>query len=651
MQNPKAMNEERLDRTQMLGLMAVLLGLLAPHALRFPLWLDGALAALFALRIWLLLEQRRSPPGWLLVPLALAMVIGVFASYHTVLGRSGGVAALAALIGAKLLETRRRRDALLLVYLGYFLVITNFLFDQTIALAGYLFLMVWAITAVLISWHSLPGRESPWRQWLAQGRLALLLLLQALPVMALLFVFFPRIEGPLWRMPQERGGATSGLGDSMAPGSFSNLSQSDEVAFRVSFTGDRPAQDRLYWRGPVFEDFDGITWTQAAPDASPPPIITMRGKALRYSITLEPHMRPWLLALDMPVDPPAETRLTHRLQLVGKPVEKRVRYELAAQLDYVAGLNEQPQVLDHDLQLPADGNPRSRVVAQAWRTLPAAERINAALRFFGKQGLSYTLQPPLYGADGIDHFVFDGRRGFCEHFASAFAFMMRVAGVPARVVGGYQGGDQNGDYLIVRQADAHAWTEVWLDGQGWVRVDPTFAVAPARIEEGLSAAVPQADLPYLLRLDDNWIKRVRLALDAAVNGWNQWVIGYTPERQRQLLRRLGIDDLASSTFVAWFGGTLMVLIGGLAAWLLWHMRPPPRDRARRAWDRFCGKLARHDLTPAPAEGPQDFARRAAMALPATAGEIEAVLHHYLAVRYGTSQALAALQEAVRRFHG
>ncbi|WP_374356779.1 DUF3488 and DUF4129 domain-containing transglutaminase family protein [Chitinimonas sp.] len=640
---------ERLDRGQMFGLLAVLTGLLIPHALRFPGWLSALLATLFGWRLLLVQRQWRTPPAWLLLPIVFATIAGVFASYHTLLGRTGGVALLATLIAGKLLETRGRRDALFLIYLGYFLVVTNFLFDQSIALASYLFAMVLAITTLLISWHSLAGWDGRWRTLLAQARLALVLMLQALPIMLLLFVFFPRIEGPLWKLPQDRASAKSGLADSMSPGSFSNMAQSDEVAFRASFTDGLPAQDKLYWRGPVFEDYDGTTWTQQPIEPAAGPTVQAIGKPIRYTMTLEAHQRPWLLALDMPVQLPPDARLSNRLQLLGKPVDKRVRNELASVLDYRVGLVERPEVLARNQQLPASGNPKARALAQSWQNLPPRERINSALRLFRSQALNYTLQPPLYGADGIDQFIYVGKQGFCEHFAGAFVFMMRAAGLPARVVGGYQGGDLNGDYLIIRQADAHAWGEVWLAGEGWVRVDPTFEVAPERIERGLAGAVPQEELPYLLRLDDNLVKRVRLVLDAAVNSWNQWVVGYTPEKQRQVLRRLGIDDLASSSFVAWFGGALLLLGGTLAGWLLWQMRPPRRDPARREWDRFCAKFARYDLLPLPAEGPQDFASRAKLVAPAKAEQIEHIVQCYLRVRYGGLAELAQLRKAVRGF--
>lgn len=637
----------RLDRLQTLALLAVLACLVAPHALRLPWWLDGVVIALFAWRVWLVQSQRRLPPKWLLGLIAVGLNAGVFFEYHTLLGRTGGIALFVGLIGAKLLEARSRRDALLLVYLGYFLVVTNFLFDQSMAMALYLGVMVLAMSTLLVSWHSLGGWQFQPRMAIKQLRFAAVLMLQAVPVMALLFVFFPRIEGPLWRLPQDRASVRSGLADSMSPGSFSNMAQNDEVAFRVAFSGQSPAQTQLYWRGPVFDDYDGRTWSQAPVSAAPPPAIEMLSKDVyRYTMTLEPHQRAWLLALDLPAAAPADARLNDHLQLVSsKPIDKRTRLELTAYRQYQAGATDSADLITRASLLPPQGNPRARALAESWRKLVPAERVNAALRFFGQQGLSYTLSPPLYGANAVDDFLFSGKQGFCEHFAGAFAFVLRAAGVPARVVGGYQGGDMNGDYLIVRQADAHAWTEVWLAGEGWRRVDPTFEVAPARIEQGLASAVNSAELPYLMRLDDNLVKRLRLMLDTAVNGWNQWVIGYTPERQRQVLKRLGIDSLLSSQFIFSFLGGLGALIGALAIWLLWRMRPPRPDAAKREWDRFCRQLARRGVEIRAEEGPQDFAQRAAAALPDRGPAIHAVCEAYLQARYGLD---AANPESVAR---
>jgi len=648
---------ERLDRVQMSALLGVLLLLLAPHVERLPYWLSGALVALFAARFWLLYTQRRLPPRWVVIPLTFLLVGGVFAEYRTLLGKAGGVALLAGLIAMKLMETRARRDALLLVYLGYFLVITNFLFSQTMVMAAYLFTATAATTALLIGWHSLPAASGgmSWQALRAQLRFAVVLLLQAIPLMALLFVFFPRIEGPLWRMPQDRGAARSGLADSMSPGSFSSLSQNDEVAFRVSFNGRQPPQNLLYWRGPVFENYDGRTWTQSFMNNRPQPEISGVGPTIEYTITMEPHMRPSVLALDMPLQATTATRVTDRLQLVARDqiIAKRERYTLSAALDYHAGVAENPGVVAREgLGLPAGSNPQALALAQGWRQLPAAERINEALRFFSRQGLRYTLSPPIYGGEAIDDFLFRGKEGFCEHFASAFVFLMRAAEVPARVVGGYQGGDQNGDYLIVRQADAHAWAEVWLEGKGWVRVDPTFAVAPSRIERGLASALPDSELPMMMRLDSTAVKQLRLMLDAAVNNWNQWVIGYTPEQQRRLLQRFGIASLASSSFVLWFLGSLAGFSTLLSQWLLWEMRPRRREAASVQYEKFCKKLARAGVERHPAEGPMDFAARAALQLPAEAGQIAQITTLYIALRYIEGPAVQKqmlLQRLVRQF--
>ncbi|PHV12828.1 transglutaminase TgpA family protein [Chitinimonas sp. BJB300] len=645
------MKIERLDHYQVFALLVVLMGLLGAHVSRLPNWLLGVLALLFVWRAWLQHKQWRMPPKWLLLPVVFGVVTGIYLEYHTLIGRTAGVTLLAALVGAKLLETRTRRDALLLVYLGYFLVVTNFLFDQSVAMGLYLSAMVLAISTLLVSWNSLGGWTGRRQRAVDQLVFAGSLMLQAIPLMVLLFVFFPRIEGPLWRLPQDRSGVGSGLSDTMSPGSFSNMSKDDTVAFRVSFSDTRPSQDMLYWRGPVFDQYDGHTWTQASPGLlTENPVEAVAGKSIPYVMTLEPHQRAWLLALEMPTALPEGARMSEQYQVVSRRnIDKRLRLNMQAAVQYRVGAKEADAQLNRSLQLPKVVNPLARAAAEKWRNLLPAERVIEALRFFGTQGLTYTLEPPLYGKNAVDDFVFVGKQGFCEHFAGAFVFMLRAAGVPARVVGGYQGGEENGDYLIIRQADAHAWTEVWLEGKGWQRVDPTFAVAPSRIQEGLASAVGAEDLPYLMRLDNNVIKRMRLLLDSAVNGWNQWVIGYTPERQRELLRKLGINDLLSSGFLAWFIGSVFSLVALSAAWLLWRARPRRPDPAKQAWDRFCRKLAGLGLQVGLAEAPSDFALRAKRALPERASAIDDVLGDYLAVRYGSQPALANLARKVREF--
>ncbi|MFC4159732.1 transglutaminase TgpA family protein [Chitinimonas lacunae] len=647
------MTHPHLDRTQTLTLIVVLGALLAPHLLHLPLWLGGALAAMLLLRGWIARRQWRLPPRWLLTLATFALIGGVFAEFRTLLGRDGGVALLAVLVAAKLLETRARRDALLLVYISYFLVVTNFLFNQSVWMAAYLLLAVLATTALLIGWNSRGGWTGRRAAALGHWRMAGMLLLQSLPLMVLLFVLFPRIEGPLWRLPQDRAGLRSGLADNMSPGSFSDMSQNDEVAFRVSFSEGRPDQSQLYWRGPVYEEFDGRTWSQGAPslwlEAQRPRRVRSNEVPVSYAITVEPHQRPWVLALDMPATVPDGARFTDHLQLVTRPLLKRTRFELSSYINYQAVADsEERTLLRRALQLPPSGNPRARAAAEAWRELPPQERVDAALRLFTSQRLRYTLQPPLYGTDPIDGFVFTGRQGFCEHFAGAFVFLMRVAGVPARVVGGYQGGEYNdaGDYLIVRQADAHAWTEVWLEDQGWVRVDPTFAVAPSRIERGLASAVSE-EVPLMMRLDNNLVKQVRLMLDAAVNGWNEWVIGYNTERQRDMLRRLGIDSLLSFRFISTFLLAILAAALPVVLWLLWRARPLPLDPARRHYQRFRQRLAKLGVPDLPQQGPRDYAEAATRLRPELAAIVAEVTAAYIDTRYrGDAAALDRLRTAV-----
>ncbi|MDK2123641.1 transglutaminase TgpA family protein [Parachitinimonas caeni] len=647
--------EIQLNRANLASLIAVLALLIVPHGDHLPWWLIGVLGLLFSWRLFLISIQGRLPPSWLLLPFTVSLIIGVYVEFKTLFGRTGGVALLSVLIGLKLMETRGRRDALLLVFLGYFLVVTNFLFSQSFAMAVYLLLIVTVITALLVGWNSVGWNRlegfSPLTHLVTAGKL----LLQAVPLMVLLFVFFPRIEGPLWRLPQDRSSAKGGLADSMSPGSFSNLSQSDEVAFRVEFLGTVPPHGALYWRGPVFEQYDGTTWSQIPLGSEPPAPVEGIGPAVQYQLTLEPHQRPWLLALDAPAQSPGNGRISDRMQAVANgPVVKRDRYALASWLDYRMGKQQATLMLQRSLLLPR-GNPKARALAAGWKALPPAQRVTAALAYYDSQPFTYTLQPPLYQGDAIDRFLFEGRQGFCEHYAGSFVFLMRAAGVPARVVGGYQGGELNpaGNYLIVRQADAHAWAEVWLEGRGWQRIDPTATVAPDRVDLGLARSVAQSEsLPMMVRVDANWLRGVRLGLDAAVNAWNQWIIGYTPDQQMKLLRQLGISNLASYQFVAWFLGMIMAMTLPLAAWLLWHLRGPNPPPEVKAWRSFCHKLEKAGVEVRPSEPPLALSQRACAALPEHAEAIATIIGQYLALRYlgeASAEGIVQLKQQIAAF--
>jgi transglutaminase-like putative cysteine protease len=386
--------------------------------------------------------------------------------------------------------------------------------------------------------------------------------------------------------------------------------------------------------------FDGRTW-RVAQTAGIHPVVPYAGSgnAVDYEITLEPHGKFWLFALERAATMPADSAMTSDYQVVARQaVRTRTRYTQRAWPEATAGANEAPGVLRSALALPRNGNPRIRAVSAGWRTEYGDNGdaiLAAAENFFSLQFLTYTLNPPLLGTDIVDEFLFDTKRGFCEHFAAAFVFALRAAGVPARVVTGYQGGEVNpvDGYLVVRQYDAHAWAEAWIAGRGWVRVDPTAISAPSRINSNLVTAVPVGeDLPFLARNNAAWLKELRYRLDAITNGWNQRVLGYNPQRQRDLLASLGLDEPDWRNMTA----VLSVLCGGvmlaLTAWILRNRRRV--DPALAAWRRFAGRLARRGIVWQVWEGPLAFAERAAQQAPVHANSIREIAALYARLRYG-----------------
>jgi transglutaminase-like putative cysteine protease len=652
----------RIDRPvsqrQSWWLLATALAVFLPLTPQLPLPLALAAGAVMALRGLISWRQWHLPPRWLLALVTLAGAGLVLWHYRTIFGRTPGIALLSVFLALKLLELRVARDALALVLLAYFLVLANFMFSQSIGSGAIALATVVLTTAALAA--ASDDRPSPQSQLRRAG----LMLLQGLPFMLVLFLLFPRIDGPLWGLPQDRHSSTSGLSDSMSPGSIAQMSQSDEVAFRVRFRGEVPAQPQLYWRGPVMPLFDGRTWrtSQSQPQSATPPyaIDPKSNEAVGYELTLEPHGQRWLFALELPTTLPAESGMTRDLQIIARqPVRNRLRYQLVSVPDTPhAGLARGERA--EALTLPPEGNPRTRELGAQWRRNaeqasamggPASDvRILAtAQEFFLRQLLQYTLTPPLLGRDSIDEFLFDTRRGFCEHFAAAFVVALRAAGVPARVVAGYQGGELNpvDGYLVVRQYDAHAWTEAWIDGRGWVRVDPTAISMPARIADSFASAAPAGEpLPLLARPDLAWLRELRDRADAIANGWNQWVLGYNSVRQREFLEKLGLESPDWQTMTAWLAGLCGTLLLALTGWALWQRQR--HDPLRALWLRFTRKLARRNVHWHAWEGPQDFARRAALALPQAASDVQGIASAYAQLRYAPQPPADGLRELRQR---
>jgi protein-glutamine gamma-glutamyltransferase len=624
-----------MNKSLTYGLLLSILMVIAPHADHLPLWVSGLCAGLLLWRGYLVYSGKPLPKRWLLMLVTLAGTAGIIFNFHTLFGREAGVTLLMLLAALKLMELRNARDAMVLVYLACFIIITNFFYSQSIPTALYLLATMMVIVA---TWVQLQAQNIALKPRL---RIAAVLLMQALPLTLILFILFPRVQGPLWGLPQDAYGST-GLDDRMSPGSLSRLGLSEEVAFRVTYNGKPPRRDQMYWRGPVLWNFDGRTWTPGRTLLVSPPRFTDLSDPVDYVVTMEPHNKTWLFALDVPEKLSVLATLTNDFQLLNKePVHARMRYAARSDLVYHANVQESERQLQRALQLPRQVDPRARQLAAEWRAASKddAAIVRTALSYFSKNGFVYTLEPPLLGADGIDDFLFNTRQGFCEHYASAFVFLMRAANIPARVVTGYLGGELNdvGNYYIVRQSDAHAWAEVWLAGRGWVRVDPTSIIAPGRIERGLSASVSDnAALPFMERNPPQWMRDLRFNLDAIANQWNQWVLGYDTERQFAFLTRLGMESITWQKMALNMAAGLGLVAGLLALFMLRHLFVRRQDKVQAAWLRLCSKLADAGLPRAAHEGAQDYATRVAIARPDLAGRIRDLAERYAALRYGAS---------------
>ncbi len=623
-------------------LLAGIALLVVPHLPRLPLWAALLVPALLLWRLAHDAGRVRLPPRWLLLPLTLGTLAGIGFSYHTLIGRDAGAAVLVFLLVAKLLEMHRPRDVYVVLFLGDFLLVIGFLFDQS------MFHTFWNLVALAMllgaqirfARHE-PDPDAPLGP---DFQITARLLLQALPIALVLFLFFPRPEGPLWGMPEDALSARTGLSETLSPGRISQLSDDDAVAFRVAFDGPMPPPRRLYWRGLVHVRFDGRTWhaprLPAAVDAEPD--LEMRSMPITYTLTLEPHDRRWLFFLDAPLMLPANVVITADRQIAAKrPVRELMRYRASAVLDYRAPTARRPG--SRYLAVPPDAAPRARLLVQKMRAENPDDRamIGAVLDHFRTEPFYYSRRPPRLPDDPVDGFLFETRTGFCEHYASAFAVLMRLSGIPARLVSGYQGGEPNplDDYLIVRQSDAHAWVEVWLPEAGWTRIDPTAVIPPDRILETPERQRPRLAGGTRVEVEAGWLRRgLRQAgflLDMLDNRWNQWVLGFDRERQVALMRRLGLDPHDALQIGLLLAGLSLGAILILVLRTRRQERPRP-DPLARLWQRFCRRLARRGLRPRPGETPLAFARRAAAAMGANTDEIEAIGRLYAALRYGKS---------------
>ena len=640
-----------LDVRNVLWLLAAMAFVVAPHVPRLPYWIAIFCAIVVAWRAWIAWAAWHFPSRLLMVALTIAASVGIWITYRSLFGREAGVALLITMSALKLLEMRTQREVTHSIYLGFFLVLTSFLFSQSIPLGIYMLMCVWIYVATLVGFNRV-GRSPTLSERL---RPAAALLVQALPLMAAFFLLFPRVQGPLWALPRDTTAAKTGLSDTMTPGGMANLIKSEEVAFRVQFEGDMPGMGALYWRGPVLADFDGRSWRMREPANIIEPRYSRQEKPVRYALTLEPHQKTWLFALDVPAERPPHTTLLYDLQLRNPvPVSQRMRYEMSSWLDYRYGERNLPRYLNQALKFDDERNPRTVALAREWfaQSPNARAFITRTLQHFNRE-FTYTLEPPLLDErNPYDDFLFGQKRGFCEHYAGSFTLMMRAAGIPARVVTGYQGGEVNplNKELTVRQADAHAWSEVWLPNEGWLRIDPTAAVSPMRIEGGVNAALgPIGVMSSLIAADQlGLLAQVRFAWQMVNSQWTQWVIGYNVDRQRQFFMNLGLPTVDWGTLAFWLVVATFAVGGAVSLGLLVRDRPRRREAAVIAWQRYCAKLAAAGITRAPHEGPLDFLARVRSVKPQLAAQAEDITRRYVDARYGAGASKADLKELLRR---
>lgn len=645
-----AQQQQPIPRDSLTWLLLAQALVIVPFLAHLPFSIIGLWLGCTVWRVQVFRLRARMPGSWVKSGLLVGTAGGVYLARGSLVGLDAGAALLIAAFVLKMLEMNTRRDALVLIFLGFFCVVVGYLFEDNLLWALFSLLPVGALLAALIGLQQSDFARRP----AGTLKLAFKLILQAVPLMLVLFLFFPRLD-PLWSLPQPSNKGTTGLSDNMAPGDIAELSKSPALVFRASFEGPIPARQQLYWRGLTLEQFDGRRWSQSA-RAQAVQIAQWRkqGDSIAYSVVMEPSGRPWLPSLDV-----AETTLAAVRQMSDfrlqrrRPVDQPLMYAVSSWPEALRDPQMSEQIQRQDLQLPAKGNPQARQWAAdlAKRHAKPDALVGAMLDYFTDHPYFYTLKPGTLGPDGIDDFLFSSRQGFCEHYAGAMTFVLRAAGIPARVVTGYQGGEFNpqGEYLTVRQFDAHAWVEYWQPGAGWRMVDPTAAVSPERIEQGLERALA-ADEAFLqdspmsaLRYRDvAWVNALRLSWDNLNYSWQRWVLGYQGQQQLQILGR-------------WFSGfQVPVFIGAatlvLAVLALWIFKPWQResDSQLRVFNAFERLLRRHGLRRMPGEGAQAFCRRAVLFFPQHADAIEDFLGEFEAQRYaGRTSSAQQLRNRLR----
>ena len=654
------MNERLHDRPLsspiLITAIALMIASVAPHFWHIEISVLLFFFTMAGIRLLLRKPSHARIRKWLMLPLLVAGILIVYSEYSLPIGTKPGVAFLVTLFGLKILEVNKRRDIYVLTFIAFFTIATQFLFENGLLFTLYLMLvmtlLVWLLTTL--------NRSEPEENMLINLRAVAGIVLPAIPVTIILFYLFPRLASPLWEITSHERVGVTGLSDSISLGTISQLSQSGATAFRVTFKGEIPEQQELYWRGPVLWESNGRDWTTGPLLEQAPTGYELVSDFIEYDVVMEASDQPWLFALDLPATLPDNTSLTRDFRLIAdEPVTDTLQYSITSSTDFINAEFSEDDA-QRALQLPEKTTARVRDFARQLKQQSADNEtfISKALAHFNQEPFVYTLRPPILGDNPVDEFLFETRRGYCEHYATSFVTLARAAGIPARIVTGYQGGEYNpiGNYLRVRQSDAHAWAEVWLEQSGWVRIDPTAAVAPERVERELDTGAVESDGRLTFRVDDKGLlsrlgSQAKWLVDSVQLNWQRWVVNFDQQRQRNLLSLFGLDRLSRPVLmtIAILAATIMALLFTLLVMRLNRELPDP---ATRLYQRFSGKLAGIGLARRPNEGPLDYLQRIGTKRPDLRDAAARIIEQYIRIRYreqNSREQLQALARSVRQF--
>ncbi len=621
-----------------------------PHITHIPAALFAFFYLLLGWRFIGIWKPNWLPNKWVIFFLTVFGLILLYTQYKGILGRDAGTRLFVTALALKLLEIKSERDLYLITYLAFIVAASQFLYEQSLLMAAYILFVCCVLLATLVSINSSKPQTG------AALKTASLIIVQALPIAAVLFILFPRVEAPRWNLLNEERQSKMGLSDSMEPGSISNLGLSAELVFRVKFTGALPPPEQRYWRGPVLSQTDGKKWTQVQNlrfglflDNT-----VFKGSPYHYTLLMEPQDKNWVFALDMPAEfsMPLNRNANYQLITSANP-DKRAEYKITSYPNYNTGYITRTEYKDNT-QLPGEPSGKIKQLVKQLHGFDSTPDhfIKNLLNHFREENFHYTLTPPLMKESPIESFLFETRYGFCSHYAAAFTYLMRVAHIPARVVTGYQGGALNtvGNFLEIRQANAHAWTEVWLENKGWVRFDPTAAIAPERVEQdvNIDQLVPGGAITYVpvsasAQEAFDWLQQTRQLWSNVDYNWQRWVINYDNKNQSGFLSSLGIADIKA--MIVWMVG-IIGLITALMSWLLLHQTQKTTDPVIRIYNQFCKKLVKRGLLRGRGEGAKDFAERVKRKLPEQATTIDQITDVFIKLRYGKH----ATQDDLKRFN-